>query len=752
MAHGVRRLSLGVAMLVSLSGSALAQPALVRLGMIAEDISADGTKAVGYVVDTAAGEGYVPYVFTRGSGSVAVPGGVVPGNLLRGSSDLTVFATGLKNTSNWGNLNCFAGYCAFGDCVPGAPLAPPTPCQIPDIAHRWTSAGGWVNLGSVPRFADPVTGRFFGGTRCDNSTSSPNDISGNGQVVVGGAWSTGLLSPSGGPSFGLCGDLVAFKFDAATGVMTTLPVQPGTTTSRADSVNGDGTVITGYDFGQIPDEFGPFDGRRICVWVNGTQTIIDGLSNSFATYPVNAAGTVIAGTPSAAFNSVNFTVNDVGLVKWTRQPNNTWTPTYHGRPIDLVVGEEVKPLSQLLVTAVSDDGNTIVGRAQYGFGFFDRVTRPFIWKATVNGGVPLDFATYLSQLAPGSPLVQPGLNFVSINGMSTDGNALLVALEDARNTCPGPTASLATGDHGIVYLNGAGVACGAPVIAVPPRDSVSEQYTPFGAVLNVSVSGSFPMTYTWQREVPGNPNTWVNLTEACSGFPFGGDWDYEGVDKNQLRIGQQSCGANRAGRYRVIVSNACGSVTSTPATVSFQQGITINQQPENATACGDSPAFMFAVGVANTSEILYTWEVATSAAPSEFTVLQPGANVLSDGRTLTVSGATSQFVSITPSDQAGTSTYQIRCVMLSACGNATSNAATLTVNRCRCTLSDVAGPNQSEGPDLELTADDIIVFLGWYFAGDFRADVAGANQSTQPDFEFTADDIIVFLGRYFQGC
>ncbi len=69
-----------------------------------------------------------------------------------------------------------------------------------------------------------------------------------------------------------------------------------------------------------------------------------------------------------------------------------------------------------------------------------------------------------------------------------------------------------------------------------------------------------------------------------------------------------------------------------------------------------------------------------------------------------------------------------------------------------CSPSDVAGANQSVGYDGSLTADDIIVFLGWYFASDSRADVAGANQSTTPDTQFTADDIIVFLGRYFAGC
>lgn len=67
-------------------------------------------------------------------------------------------------------------------------------------------------------------------------------------------------------------------------------------------------------------------------------------------------------------------------------------------------------------------------------------------------------------------------------------------------------------------------------------------------------------------------------------------------------------------------------------------------------------------------------------------------------------------------------------------------------------LSDVAGANQAVGADGFLAADDIIVFLGWFFANDARADVAGANQSTTPDTLLTADDIIVFLGRFFAGC
>jgi hypothetical protein len=81
--------------------------------------------------------------------------------------------------------------------------------------------------------------------------------------------------------------------------------------------------------------------------------------------------------------------------------------------------------------------------------------------------------------------------------------------------------------------------------------------------------------------------------------------------------------------------------------------------------------------------------------------------------------------------------------------------------------ANVAGANQSSTPDAQLTADDIIVFLGWYFGNttgtpvagnpaspaNLLADVSGANQNASaPDGQLTADDIIVFLGFYFAGC
>jgi hypothetical protein len=724
--------------------TAIAQPKLV-ITSLSEGISADGTKAAGFLFDYSI-PGYVPYIWQLGAGYSSLPGSNFGNSPLLASGDLTTFATGLPNTSNWENLNCFTGY----DPDTGAPNPPITPCLIPDISHRYTTATGWVNTGSLPRFQDPDTGRFFGGTRCDFAINYANDLSGDGNTIVGGAWTSPLTS-FGRPSTGVCSSLYAFKYDASTPTLTQLPVQPDSGGSRADSVSNDGSVIVGQDDGNIESDSGPYQGPRACVWTNNVQTLIDPLSGRFSRFIVNGAGNAIAGVVTAAFAQPTFEIEDVQLVKWTRQADDSWTPAALGKLIDLEIGTEIWPFASWFVTAISDDGNTIVGNAEYGLDFSNRLSRPFIWSPTINAGVPLDFATYLAQVAPTSPIVQGDISIVRIDGMSADANAIAVTFSNTRNTCTPPEASLNTGDRGIIYLDGASVPGEAPTIALPPRDYVSTQYSPLGVALNVAASGTFPMTYTWQREDPKNPGQWLGLTEACAGFPFGGEWDYEGVNKNQLRIGQANCGNNRGGNYRVIVSNAFGSAESTPAAVTFAQGTLITQQPGDVTTCNDSKGSTSVIAISNSSD-LFQWEIASSAEPTDFVPLFDGDNILAGGQTVRISGASDPFITIGPSLESQAGTYLLRCQILSPCGDATSDTVTLTINFCRCGASDVAGPGQSVGPDAELTADDIIVFLNWFFAGDFRADVSGPGQSTQPDYDFTADDIIVFLNRFFAGC
>lgn len=69
-----------------------------------------------------------------------------------------------------------------------------------------------------------------------------------------------------------------------------------------------------------------------------------------------------------------------------------------------------------------------------------------------------------------------------------------------------------------------------------------------------------------------------------------------------------------------------------------------------------------------------------------------------------------------------------------------------------CGEGDVASPGPVAGPDGELTADDVILFITWFTSGDARADVARPGPIAGPDGEFTADDIILFISRFTGGC
>jgi hypothetical protein len=75
-----------------------------------------------------------------------------------------------------------------------------------------------------------------------------------------------------------------------------------------------------------------------------------------------------------------------------------------------------------------------------------------------------------------------------------------------------------------------------------------------------------------------------------------------------------------------------------------------------------------------------------------------------------------------------------------------------TLGPVACGPSDIAGPGQTLGFDGQLTADDIIVFIGFFFNADARADVGSSGQVVGADGQFTADDIIIFINRFFTGC
>ncbi len=138
--------------------------------------------------------------------------------------------------------------------------------------------------------------------------------------------------------------------------------------------------------------------------------------------------------------------------------------------------------------------------------------------------------------------------------------------------------------------------------------------------LCISATSTTQATYQWQR----NGANIVGANSSCYTASLGGN-------------------------YSCIVTNDCGSTTSSSATLTIVNPVSISSHPTAATVCaGQSNQFCI---TANGTTISYQWQ-------------RNGTNI---------ANATSACYTAT---QAGA----YRCVVSNSCGSLTSNAATLTVN------------------------------------------------------------------------
>lgn len=661
--------SLAMAAFLVLCAGAAAEPSLT-ITAIGSDLKSDGNGVVGLIYEADVAE-YVPYSWTPAGGFTRIPGAFASGEV-RASADLSALTMASDDLIDAEQLRCFNGYNPNGTLRP-----PPSPCPVQAISHHWTQATGWVNAGLFPRFADPVTGRMIGGTRCDFDINQPTDISGNGRYVLANGWYAVALRPDGSAALGLCGNFFPLRYDSQTDTLEQLAVQPGTTTSRADRINFDGTVMTGYDLGIIPNGGGGFDSiRRTCVWRNGVQTILDPYLGAKDNAGISGPGTVVASGGSTQFVAQQFPGQvGVRLVRWNWN-GAAWVPVNLGKPVDYLDPNSGLPIefSDLWVTGISDDGNTIVGTAQYGAPppTLGGLRRPFIWRPSINGGRPMDLMAYLATLSPSSPIVTSGIDLTYVTGISADGDSLLVQVYDARNTCSLPARSHVTFLNGILKLSGTPV-CVAPRIGRQPWDFTEQTTFPYGAPVNVFASGSFPLQYQWQREDPANPGTWNNLWEACSNFL--GAWDFEGVYKSQLRVnGRYGCG-DLSGRYRVIVSNSCGSVTSEPARLTINAAPVVLRQPDDVNACSGTTTAYFEFRVGGTQIPAYQWQAELPSAPGTWVNLIETMPIF-DGVPTTATGTDSANLEL--QNVVSAAATRFRCIVINACGDVTSEPASLT--------------------------------------------------------------------------
>ena len=188
------------------------------------------------------------------------------------------------------------------------------------------------------------------------------------------------------------------------------------------------------------------------------------------------------------------------------------------------------------------------------------------------------------------------------------------------------------------------VACGggshtpppgnAPTISAQPANrSVTVGQT---AAFSVTASGTAPLSYQWVKGT-----TWISGATTAS---------YTTPATTMQENGAQ---------FHVIVSNAIGSVTSSTVTLTVNANVVapaITQQPANQAVSAGQTA-TFSVTATGTAPLTYQWQKGTT----------------------NIGGATSSSYT-TPATTAADNNTQYKVVVSNSAGNATSNAATLTVN------------------------------------------------------------------------
>ncbi len=175
-----------------------------------------------------------------------------------------------------------------------------------------------------------------------------------------------------------------------------------------------------------------------------------------------------------------------------------------------------------------------------------------------------------------------------------------------------------------------------PSITLQPAPAIA--CTGSYASFTVAATGAAPFTYRWRKDginVPGGTQQTLQLSNIS---------------------------AANAGVYDCIVSNACGSITSTGASLRIPGSVT--QQPESLATCSGSG---FSLSIAASEATGYQW----------FKDGQPLTNGLRPSGAL-VSGATSPTLNI--SGVALTESGEYRCQVSSTCVPVFSSSAQVTIS------------------------------------------------------------------------
>lgn len=306
-------------------------------------------------------------------------------------------------------------------------------------------------------------------------------------------------------------------------------------------------------------------------------------------------------------------------------------------------------------------------------------TRDLVFEVNTAGGPVITTQPASQSICLGSPV---SFNVAATGAtayqwqVSTNGGTSFSAIGGATASTysvPVTTAGMNNYIYNVVITNQCGTATSnnavltiinTPTITTQPANTAVCE----GATASFTVTATGNPTYQWQVSTNGGV--------SFSNIPL--------QTMNTLNLPSVTSTMNGY-QYRVIVTNDCGTLTSSNATLTISAGVNITAQPADASACtGETATFSV---TASGPSLTYQWQVSTDG----------GATYNN------ITGATSASYT-TAAATSGMNNNRYRVVISTTCGSpSTSQAAILTVTESASITTQPADVSVCAGADATFT-------------------------------------------------